>query len=64
MNVNPNKCVVIENSKNGIKVAKKAGMKCVAFAGLKHNKHNLSSAYLIVNAYSDVNFHTLEQLFD
>ncbi|MDZ7963480.1 MAG: HAD family phosphatase [Nostoc sp. DedSLP03] len=64
MNVNPNKCVVIEDSENGIKAAKKAGMKCVGFAGLKHNKQNLSSADLIVSAYSDVNFYSLQQLFD
>ena len=64
MNVNPNKCVVIEDSENRIKAAKKAGMKCVTFAGLKHNKQNFSSADLIVNAYSDVNFRSLQQLFD
>ena len=31
---------------------------------LSHNKQNLSKADLIVNAYSDVNFHSLQQLFD
>lgn len=64
MNVNPNKSVVIEDSENGIKATKKVGMKCVAFAGLKHNKQNLSSADLIVNAYSDVNLCSLQQLFN
>jgi HAD superfamily hydrolase (TIGR01509 family) len=64
LNVNPSRCVVIEDSENGVKAAKKAGMKCVGFAGLKHNKQNLSSADLIVNAYSDVNFQRLQQLFD
>lgn len=31
---------------------------------LSHSKQNLSRADLIVNAYSDVNFHSLQQLFD
>ena len=64
LNVNPSRCVVIEDSENGVKAAKKAGMKCVGFAGLKHNKQNLSSADLIVSAYSDLNFQRLQQLFD
>ncbi|KAF3885192.1 MULTISPECIES: HAD family hydrolase [Nostocales] len=64
LNVDPSRCIVIEDSENGVKAAKKAGMKCVAFSGLEHNKQNLSSADLIVTAYSNLNFQVLQSLFE
>ncbi len=33
LGVNPGECIVIEDSENGIKAAKAAGMKCVAYTG-------------------------------
>ena len=51
LGVSPEKCIVIEDSTNGIKAAKSAGMFCVAFAGPCTEHQNHSEADLVVNDF-------------
>ncbi len=53
LKVDPNLCVVIEDSTNGVLAAKSAGMKCIGFAGMSHNKSDLSEADLVIKDFSD-----------
>ena len=51
LNVAPNECVVIEDSSNGVKAAKDAGMKCIGFLNLNSGKQNLEKADIIINEF-------------
>lgn len=55
----PENCVVIEDSVNGIRAGKAAGMKCIGFANPEAVKQDLSLADLIV---SDFNQLTVEKV--
>jgi HAD superfamily hydrolase (TIGR01509 family) len=52
MFVEPDECIVIEDSKNGVTAAKRAGMKCIGF---KQNENNqdLSNADFIVSVFDE-----------
>lgn len=52
LEIAPSRCVVIEDSRNGLKAAKAAGMKCVAFKGLAHVQENMDGADLILTEFS------------
>jgi len=54
LDVNFEDCLVIEDSENGIRSAKSAGMKCVAITNTE-NRHNLQLADRIVVNYSEIN---------
>jgi beta-phosphoglucomutase len=56
LGVPPEKCVVIEDSTNGIKAAKSAGMYCIAFAGPGSELQNQSQADLIVTDFGEIEF--------
>lgn len=51
LNVDPNECIVIEDSSNGVKAAKDAGMKCIGFFNLNSGKQNLEKADIIINEF-------------
>lgn len=53
LNVKPENCVVIEDSENGVLAARSAGMRCIGFAGMPHNKSDLLKADLVVKDFSD-----------
>ena len=59
----PTNCVVIEDSKNGVKAAKAAGMKCVGYKNPNSGNQNLEKADLIVDSYDFLNVNTLKNLF-
>lgn len=54
LNVNPKDCLVIEDATRGIEAAKKAEMKVVGFAGLSHNKQDLSGADMIIHSFKEL----------
>lgn len=57
LGVHSENCMVVEDSKNGIKAAKSAGMKCIAFQGPGANPENQKQADAVI-----FDFKELEQL--
>ncbi len=54
LQVNPRGCVVIEDSKNGVIAAKKAGMRCIGFKNMNSGSQDLSKADLVVDKIQDI----------
>ncbi len=54
LGVNPENCLVVEDSPNGIKAAKAAGMNCVAYEGPGANPQKLQEADDIIQSYSQL----------
>jgi HAD superfamily hydrolase (TIGR01509 family) len=52
----PEHCVVIEDSTNGVRAAKAAGMTCIGFRNSHSGKQDLSMADLIVETFGDPTF--------
>ena len=48
----PEKCLVIEDSTNGVKAAKSAGMRCVGFQNSNSGNQDLSDADMIMATFS------------
>ena len=63
-NANPENCVVIEDSKNGVNAAKSSGMKIV---GLRHPDAvhiDLSDANIIISSLQELNLSIMTRLID
>lgn len=58
----PKECIVIEDSEFGIESAKSAGMKAIGYAGMPHNKQNLSQADLIIKSYAEISSDIIQTL--
>jgi len=59
LNVNPSECIVIEDSANGIKAAKKAGMKVIGFRSKHSTGEDLSIADYVIDSFDEFNFNWL-----
>jgi HAD superfamily hydrolase (TIGR01509 family) len=59
----PGNCLVIEDSKNGVNAANKAGMKCIGFKNPGSGMQDLSSADLIIDSFQKFNMAILDSLF-
>ncbi|MCY6372294.1 HAD family hydrolase [Clostridium ganghwense] len=55
-------CVVIEDSHNGVRAAKKAGMKCIGYKNLNSGKQDLSMADRVIHSYSEIGFDELQKI--
>jgi len=60
LGVNPKDCIAIEDATNGVKSAKAAGMKVIAFKDPVHNQQDLSEADLIINSFLDIEIEKLK----
>jgi len=57
------RCLAIEDSRNGVKSAKSAGMRCVGFKNPNSGNQDLSLADLVVERISELTYETLAALF-
>jgi HAD superfamily hydrolase (TIGR01509 family) len=57
----PNQCLVIEDSANGIKAAKAAGMYCIGYANPGTGKQDLSAADFVVTSLSDISLEVIHK---
>lgn len=62
LSVSPEECVVIEDSKNGVLAAKKAGMVCIGFKSPNSPNQDLSRADWIVDDLSVIRYDNLIEL--
>lgn len=56
----PSECMVIEDSTNGIKAAKAAGIFCVGYDSVHSTNQDYSEADLVINDFDDIRFEKLE----
>lgn len=54
LNIDTGKCIVIEDSTNGIQAAKSAGMYCIAYNGPGSELQNQTGADLIIRDYNEL----------
>lgn len=55
-------CIVLEDSYNGVKAAKSAGMKCIGYQNPNSGNQDLSKADIIVHSMDEITFDLLEHL--
>jgi len=60
---NPSDCLVIEDSANGVKAAKLAGMKCIGFRNANSGDQDLSLADMVIDDFRKVDLEILESLY-
>jgi len=57
--VNPDECVVIEDSGNGVRAAKAARMKCIAFKNLNSGHQDISPADMVIEKFDEIEVNNL-----
>jgi beta-phosphoglucomutase-like phosphatase (HAD superfamily) len=55
-------CIIIEDSTNGVKAAKGAGIFCVGYRSENSEGQDLSEANLIINHFNELNALKISQL--
>jgi HAD superfamily hydrolase (TIGR01509 family) len=60
--VDPDSCVVIEDSLNGVTAAKIAGMKCIGYRNSHSGNQDLSRADFIINSFKELNINMITNL--
>lgn len=63
LGVSPQRCLAIEDSKNGVLSAKAAGMICIGLRNGFNEEQDLSLADLIIRHFADLDVPVLQQLF-
>ena len=61
---NPSDCLVIEDSANGVKAAKLAGMKCIGFRNSNSGEQDLSRADMVIDDFREMNLSILHAMFN
>jgi beta-phosphoglucomutase family hydrolase len=59
LDVNPSKCLVVEDSELGVEAAKRAHMKCLGYRNPNSGNQDLSKADIITDDFSKLNIATL-----
>jgi HAD superfamily hydrolase (TIGR01509 family) len=59
----PGECMVIEDSRNGTKAAKAAGMKCIGYLNPHSIDQDLSAADTVVKSFMELNYQALLDIY-
>jgi len=59
LKVNPEACVVLEDSRNGVMAAKAAGMKCIGYINPNSGRQDLSKADIVVKNICEIDIRFL-----
>lgn len=62
LDVEPSECLVFEDSLNGVKAAKAAGMRCIAVPELPYDSARFAEADMIVNSLEVVDWVTIQNV--
>ncbi len=62
--VDPQDCLVVEDSYNGVTAAKRAGMKCIGFVNPNSGNHDLSQADKIVHSPAEISYELVQSLLE
>lgn len=62
LGVNPERCIAIEDSKNGVLSAKSAEMFCIGFRNGFNDEQDLSRADMVIRRFGDLDWQTLQRL--
>jgi HAD superfamily hydrolase (TIGR01509 family) len=60
----PNECFVIEDSTNGIKAAKRAGIYCVAYKSEHSKNQDYTLADMLISDYKEITFERMHKKFN
>ncbi|WP_375237958.1 HAD family hydrolase [Aurantibacter sp.] len=63
-NQNPENCIVIEDSTNGIKAAKSANIYCIGYNSLNSKNQDYTKADLVVTNFSDIHYAKIVHILD
>lgn len=63
LQVRPEECIVIEDSKNGVIAAKRAGMKCIGFQNVNSGNQDLSKADFIVSTIKEITIEKMQKIW-
>lgn len=63
LGVLPDECLVVEDSENGSRAAKAAGMVCMAYLNQDSGKQDLTAAAMIVEGYEEIDAPFVEKVY-
>ncbi len=63
LSVQPSECIVIEDSRNGVKAAKAAGMACIGFLNPNSGEQDLSDADYLFESFENIDDGFLEMVY-
>jgi len=55
-------CIIIEDSTNGVKAGKAAGILCIGYNSLNSANQDLSEADFVINHFNELNFETVKSI--
>lgn len=63
LGLRPEECIVVEDSENGCKAARNAGITCMGYYNPDSGKQDLGSAYMVVEGYEEIDSAFMEKVY-
>ncbi len=64
LEIQPERCIVIEDSCNGVNAAKNAGMRCIGYYNPNSGNQDISKADKIINSFKEVLINEIKHNYD